>query len=191
MPGRRVDRSDELPDGRLTCVHQSFRVQRFISREDQNEFLVYTDGACLQNGKVNARAGCAFVCGSSMQNRQGFMSFRLEERGPTGEQHPQTSNRAELRAAIGGITNYMWKWTRNGWIIKGGNPVKNQDPWQSLLGLVELRYEKGMRVRFWHIPRNCNTEADRRAKTAVKYDPVSDFATFVGRKVLNPKHLCV
>lgn len=33
----------------------------FVSHQDYWELLAYTDGACINNGQANSRAGCAFV----------------------------------------------------------------------------------------------------------------------------------
>jgi hypothetical protein len=35
-------------------------VRRFINRRDATQVLVFTDGACLNNGGTNPQAGCAF-----------------------------------------------------------------------------------------------------------------------------------
>jgi ribonuclease HI len=74
---------------------------RFVRRSaPTEEMLIYTDGACLNNGQADPKAGCAFVFvpktpGVGNPVTYGEYSFRLENRGPTGEEAPQTSNRAE------------------------------------------------------------------------------------------------
>ncbi|KAM3070497.1 hypothetical protein ACMFMG_010320 [Clarireedia jacksonii] len=131
--------------------------ERIVRRSNPHEILIYTDGASLGNGTAEAKAGCGFVCGSGFK-----CDFRLEEVGPTGEPHQQTSNRAELRAVIGalesrawagdswgqwdriviatdssyvvsGITDWVHTWTTRGWVTSKGSPVKNQDLWERLL----------------------------------------------------------
>jgi ribonuclease HI len=88
----------------------------FVSHRDYREVLVYTDGACINNGEANSRAGCAFVTHCSdgtprlwnpprgAYSMQGTFFFRLEDVGPTGLRAIQT-NRAELRAALAAL---MW-----------------------------------------------------------------------------------
>jgi ribonuclease HI len=77
--------------------------------------LIYTDGACLDNGQQNPRAGCGFVFRPSTPASpdgepafDGTVSFRLESKCPRGTTQPQTSNRAELRAVIGALQFRAW-----------------------------------------------------------------------------------
>ncbi|RHZ63237.1 uncharacterized protein CDV56_108072 [Aspergillus thermomutatus] len=165
---------------------------RFINPSKPSEFLIFTDGACLNNGAAHPRGGCAFVFKPSTADRPGYLSFQLEEKGPTGESHKHTSNRAELRAVIGasrfrrwdgegckslvfatdseyvveGATNWIQGWMRRGWKTSTGEPVKNKDLWQCLLGECERWADNGVKISFWRIPRELNKEADRWAKDA-------------------------
>jgi ribonuclease HI len=100
---------------------------RFARQSNPSEFLIYTDGACSENGDKNARGGCAFVyrpetspsmippktsSGHSTRSMNlhtlGASKFRLESRGPAGEAAPQTSNRAELRAVVAALGYRLW-----------------------------------------------------------------------------------
>ncbi|CAG7967516.1 unnamed protein product [Penicillium nalgiovense] len=183
-------------------------VYRFIRRNDETQFLIYTDGACLDNGGANPRAGCCFVYRNSTQDPKicGYTSFPLEKQGPTGIEHPQTSNRAELRAVIAamrfrvwtgegcrclviatdseyvveGITKWVKGWMRNNWKISTGAPVKNKDLWECLLGEVERWDEEGMRIQFWCIPREWNAEADQHAKVAATESAPREFQDIRG-----------
>ncbi|KAF7914514.1 uncharacterized protein EAF01_000920 [Botrytis porri] len=130
---------------------------RFIRRTDPNEILIYTDGSCLSNGLASPRAGCGFVISPHHK-----INFRLENTGPTGEMHRQTSNCAELRAVLAALEYRAWQgdnfasWTRiviatdseyvslgateriNGWAQRGwrtsaGTEVKNLDLWKRLV----------------------------------------------------------
>ncbi|KAJ1713386.1 hypothetical protein G4B84_011354 [Aspergillus flavus NRRL3357] len=74
------------------CTNASPNVSRFIHRTNPKQFLIYTDGACLNNGGANPKAGCGIVF---KPDDAGYLRFPLENEGPTGEAHPQTSNRAE------------------------------------------------------------------------------------------------
>ncbi|PVH87870.1 ribonuclease H-like protein [Cadophora sp. DSE1049] len=87
----------------------------FVAFRDTGEMLVYSDGACSNNGKAMARGGCSFVfrCSDDVprpwnipQNAycmHGAFFFRLEDVGPTNKREQPTSNRAELRAAIAAL----------------------------------------------------------------------------------------
>lgn len=186
------------------------RVHRFIRHTDSTQLLVYTDGACLNNGSKNPQGGCAFVYRPAMPGRLGHVGFHLESKGPTGQHHQQTSNRAELRAVLGalrfrywtgegfksiviatdseyvveGATKWVRGWVRKGWKTSYGQPVKNKDLWQALLGEFERWSECGLKVKFWRIPRNLNTEADRWAKDAAeKQSSLDEFMDINGMLV--------
>jgi ribonuclease HI len=74
---------------------------RFIRTDNNRQLLIYTDGARSENGSAEARGDCAFVYKNCSQfPTSGLVSLPLGMRGPTGEIHQHTSNRAELRAVI-------------------------------------------------------------------------------------------
>ena len=87
----------------------------FVAHRDYRELLVYTDGACANNGQAGSQSGCAFVthCSDGIPapwyppkgayHMHGIFFFRLEDVGPTGSREKQTSNRAELRAVLAGL----------------------------------------------------------------------------------------
>ncbi|KAK2761969.1 RNase h domain protein [Colletotrichum kahawae] len=129
-------------------------VLRFINRYDKSEALIYTDGACLDNGAANARGGCAFVFKPTYSEKEsGVVSLRLEDQGPGGEIYQHTSNRAELRAVIAalrfrewygegfktiviatdstyvvnGATDWVRAWMCKDWHLSTGGRVKNRD----------------------------------------------------------------
>ncbi|KAL2801780.1 ribonuclease H-like domain-containing protein [Aspergillus granulosus] len=183
-------------------------VLRFLHATNTRQFLIYTDGACLGNGQANPRAGCSFVFRPSTQQPEvhGYMRFRLESQGPTGEIHPQTSNRAELRAVIAalrfrfwpgegckslviatdseyvveGATSWVRGWLRRGWKTSTAAAVKNQDLWECLLHEIEQQNGRGLQVKFWRIPREWNTEADRHAKYAASEEAQDSFSDVFG-----------
>jgi ribonuclease HI len=67
-----------------------------------------TDGACLNNGQANPKAGWAFIHGLNLENRPLVVSGRLEEQGPRADDCIQSSNRAELRAVIAALGFRHW-----------------------------------------------------------------------------------
>ncbi|KAJ5711299.1 ribonuclease H-like domain-containing protein [Penicillium malachiteum] len=144
-------------------------VERFIHRRTPSIFLVYTDGSCLGNGGRNPKAGCSIIF-RPLENSKGDIipdSFRfaLENKGPQNDEHPQTSNRAELRAAIAacqfrawtkegfttmviatgseyvveGIMGWIRGWIRRDWKTTKGHLVKNRDLWDCLRHLGRSR----------------------------------------------------
>lgn len=162
---------------------------RFYNRYNPSEILVYTDGACSHNGTRDASGGCGFVFKST---EGGPVGLKLEDRGTDGKVYHQTSNRAELRAALAALRYRAWygegvksiviatdstyvahgatSWARNwlseGWRLSSGELVKNRDLWEALLLEVEKLNDRGCGVSFWNIPRKWNIEADRIAKEA-------------------------
>lgn len=172
---------------------------RYVRNSDDKQLLIFTDGACLSNGGggVNiAQGGCGVVWGDALPDRPNActMSFRLEQQGPTADNYPETSNRAELRAVDGalqmrhwpgegfhsvviaadseyvvrGATEWCHKWLLNGWRFSKGTPVANRDLWESVLARVGTLQERGFRVLFWHIPRVLNARADEVAKRGAR-----------------------
>jgi ribonuclease HI len=69
-------------------------VRPFIRRTSSRELWIYSDGACLDNGRANPRAGFSFVYRNSTQETRisGHFRLPLEKKGPTGELHRQTSS---------------------------------------------------------------------------------------------------
>ncbi|KAK7409385.1 hypothetical protein QQX98_008447 [Neonectria punicea] len=169
-------------------------VVRFIRRDDAKQILIYADGACLNNGQANPKAGWAFYFKPGTDKNPGTVSSRLEARGPFDEEFGQTSNRAELRAIVGALRFRHWRgegfttmvlatdseyvaegatawtrgWVRKGWKTSMGANVKNKDLWEALLGEVERWDSHGLKIQFWRIPRGLNTVADRAAKQAAE-----------------------
>lgn len=165
---------------------------------DKGRLLLYTDGACLNNGNHDPRGGWAVYFG--MATRAGVVnsaSGRLENQGPFGDHSIATSNRAELRAAIAALRLNDWKqegyhtiviatdstyvldgatawtkgWVRNGWKLQRGDNVKNRDLWEMLLGEVERWKSQGVDVCLLKIPRGSNGNADYTAKEAARTMP--------------------
>lgn len=180
---------------------------RFIHRGHPDSFLIYTDGSCLSNGRGDARAGCAFFFEPALPDHtSSTVSFRLENEGPTGEMHRQTSNRAELRAVIAasrflpwhlegfttlviatdseyvvnGATDWVSSWCQNGWTASNGHRILNEDLWRCLFGEVERWHDLGLRIEFWRIPREWNDIADRAARNAARLHEQDSFVDHDG-----------
>ncbi|KAI1117113.1 ribonuclease H-like protein [Nemania sp. NC0429] len=160
----------KLFPGKLTSTHLS----RYIHRHDQGMALAFADGACLNNGKPNPKAGWAFVHGPGFAGQPAHIaSGRLENKGPLGGPSIQSNNRAELRAVIAalqfrgwnsdgvhtlviatdseyvaiGSTEWAISWVRDGWRRAGQEIVKNQDLWEILLDEVKRLDGEGLRIQ--------------------------------------------
>ncbi|KAI8669629.1 RNase H type-1 domain-containing protein [Fusarium keratoplasticum] len=156
--------------GRRASPH----VYRFIRRNNLDEFLIFADGVCLENGGSNPRAGWAIYFKPVTDRDSGIVSGRLGKFGPWGDYHEQTNNRAELRAVLAalrfrywpgegftklviatdseyvvkGATEWVSGWLWNGWRTSNRGAVKNRDLWEALLGEFERLGELGLKVEF-------------------------------------------
>ncbi|KAI1151401.1 ribonuclease H-like protein [Nemania diffusa] len=178
-------------------------MERFTYRHDRTKILIYTDGACVNNGQDGAKAAWAFHFGPEPDART--CSGRLENKGPFGDDCAQTSNRAELRAALAALRARQWsddgyrtvviasdseylvkgasewvrKWTDNHWKTSGGKNVANRDLWEMLLGEAERYEEENLAIEFWRIERNMNEITDAAAKKATLKTDHESFDDFM------------
>lgn len=147
-----------------------------------NTYIAYVDGACINNGQSNARAGW----GALIHSPKGAT---LEIAGPL-EGERQTNQRAELTAAImalkaigtpaqfniysdseyvvKGINEWMKDWKARGWKTASKKPVQNLDLWldmEALLGIhqVNISWVKG------HSGHPGNDKADALAENAAMF----------------------
>jgi ribonuclease HI len=134
---------------------------------------IYTDGGCIGNPGPGGYAA--------------ILRYNTQEKELVGRYRQTTNNRMELRAAIAalesltrpctvelytdssylrnGITTWVLRWQRNGWLTANKSPVKNQDLWQRLLVAIarhqiEWHWTKG------HASDPDNVRADRLANAA-------------------------
>lgn len=180
-PSPQAKPSDLFHDAINGCSVPAFRI---IRKSNKREMLMFIDGSSLGNGTPNARAGYGVKW-----NKDYHLSRRLEGTGP------ETSNRAELRAAIVALGLRAWdgegfdkvvlacdseyvvlgicerieRWKQRGWTTAAGTPVMNKDLWELLLAKLEVLDDRGVLVQFWQIPRELN-EADSLAKEGASQD---------------------
>lgn len=109
-----VPPTDKTPQSLFTLgntQHVGNTSGRFIRHSNQSQVLVYTDGACLNNGQNSPVGGCAIVFkgGTSPEAvKVGVTLFCLEDRSPFGITYPHTSNRAKLHAIIAALQYRVW-----------------------------------------------------------------------------------
>lgn len=69
---------------------------------------------------------------------------------------------------VKGITEWVFKWKRNGWKTCRGGPVANRNLWRALdLRVRQLESKHQLLVQFWHVPRWANEDADQEANRAL------------------------
>lgn len=82
-----------------------------------NEILIYTSASCInQHTSPDARSAASSVIFKPTgldSSGPRSIALRLERRGPTGQEYPQESNRAHLRAAIAALQCRQWR--EEGW----------------------------------------------------------------------------
>jgi ribonuclease HI len=64
------------------------------------------------------------------------------------------------------MTDWIYKWSGNGWISSRGEPVVNQDLIREALGLDDDVAREG-RVRYTWIPRERNQPADEKCNSCL------------------------
>lgn len=161
-----------------------------------NGLVVFTDGACIHNGKPNAKAAFACVWPDAPKYDVGM-------RVPLNE--PQTNNRAEYKAfmhaleqadghidvhgtqplivytdsklMIDTFTKWFRGWQKNNWRKSDGAKIANVDLIQSIVERMNKR-----KVTFHHVPAHTgkkdwasvyNDKVDKLARESIIADPAS------------------
>ena len=150
-----------------------------------NKLIIFTDGACINNGKQNAKAGYGIH----------FPNNELNDISEHFIKSPITNQRAELYAilialekiinidnknielytdsqySIDCLTKWVKTWTRNGWKSKLNKPVKNQDIIKSIVNILN-----NYNISFHHVKAHtnktdfisvCNAKADKLATSGI------------------------
>ena len=152
-----------------------------LNLDDPNIPIVYTDGACSENGKKNARAGYGVWWGDGNPLN---LSCKLEGL--------QTNNRGEIAAVdaaikqaikqkykkivlctdstfvIDSITKYSQKWIRNNWTKLDGNQVIHKKEFSEILNNL-----KSVEVIWKHV----------KAHRGIRGNEMADKLAVSGRKI--------
>lgn len=179
---------DELGENKPR--ENTVQIQRkHVDTKEIKPLIVFTDGACIHNGKPNAKAAYACVWVDYPQYNIGI---------PISSHEAQTNNRAEYRAflhamaqadqldesktqelhvytdsqlMIDSCTKWLQGWKRKGWKKSDGSPVANVD----LLSMIDDKM-KHRRVKFTHVRAHTgkndwqslhNDMVDRLARSAI------------------------
>ncbi|XP_030765882.1 ribonuclease H1-like [Sitophilus oryzae] len=144
-------------------------------------FEVYTDGACVNNGKSNARAGIGVWFGENsclnisepVQGRATNIAAEIQAacaalRVLNKLGHKKVRIYTDSEFTINCITKWMNNWKRNGWTVSNGGMVKNKGD----LVVLDNLCQKFEHVDWVHCPAHSgvrgNEEADRLAKIGVQ-----------------------
>ncbi|KAF6039244.1 RNASEH1 [Bugula neritina] len=153
-------------------THDTAKKAKVQDSTDVSIPVVYTDGACFNNGKSNAQAGIGVWWGP---NDKRNLSRRLPGR--------QTNNRAEIQAAceaveqakelgytrleirtdsqfmISSMTQWIYGWKKRDWQLSGGGgPVKNMEDFKRLDGLCS-----DVKITWTHVKGHSGIEGNEQA----------------------------
>ena|SRR5258706_9109972 len=151
---------------------------------------IYVDGGCRGNGKPGS-VGAAAAVFKLRYGGQNSWTRILPRYPPPTNQRAEISaiilaleqaleKYAELdsnpwldvkiysdsKYAIGCMTDWVYKWCKNGWVNAAGNEVANRDLIQKASDLDDKLKEEGSVEYIW-IPRHENEEADRLCNQAM------------------------
>ncbi|VDO50515.1 unnamed protein product [Haemonchus placei] len=122
--------------------------------------VVYTDGACSNNGRCEAKAGFGVfwgknhvdnlygpVLGAPTNNRGELQAVDQALKQAINKKLPAIVLRTDSKLLINSLDNYMDKWKRNSWKTYDGKDVLNQD----LLRSIDESTRKIL-VKFEYVP---------------------------------------
>lgn len=145
---------------------------------------IYVDGGCRGNGQPGSIGAAAALFKFRSGGHRAWTKRLPRYPPPTNQRAEITAiilaldqaleKFAELRSsprldvkiysdskyAIGCMTDWIYKWSRNGWINAAGNEVANRDLIQEASDLDDRLREEGSVQYIW-IPRAENEDADR------------------------------
>ena len=151
---------------------------------------IYVDGACRGNGQPGARGAAAAVFKHRFGGHNAWTRTLPRRPPPTNQRAEITAIILALelalekldelctnpmldvkiysdsRYAIGCMTEWVYKWSRNGWINSAGNEVANRDLIEEASDLDDRLKEEGTVEYIW-IPREKNQDADRYCNEAL------------------------
>jgi len=141
------------------------------------EVEIYTDGACSGNPGPGGYGAILF--------------YGEHQKEISGGEKATTNNRMEIQAVIEALQllkepckatiysdsayvvncfqqNWLKGWLRNGWKNSKGQPVENQDLWQSLWALMQKHTVAYVKVK-GHSDNKWNNRCDELAREAIRH----------------------
>ncbi|KAF7117549.1 hypothetical protein CNMCM5793_006601 [Aspergillus hiratsukae] len=174
------------PGSRRKCPHCKVHVSH-------NDYIVVAvDGACSNNGKDAARSSYGVFWGHN-----NVLNTAVPVEGERHHTNQVAELRACMRALLDvvhvkslfedqggalnavviksdseylvrGVTDWLPKWKRNGWKNCRGLDVVNWEHFKAIERLIEGLEEQKILVKFWHVPRKNNRDADAMAKAVLR-----------------------
>ncbi|TQN72678.1 Ribonuclease H [Colletotrichum shisoi] len=154
-----------------------------------NCIVIAVDGVCRGNGTANAIAAVGVYVGEDSPYN---VSVVLDEPSPTnqiaelragyyglinaldiqearvqGTKLTQVVIKADSEYLVKGMTEWIFRWEKNGYRTAKGTTVVNANLFRLLLRLVSRLNDRDVEVLFCHVKRRDNTEADGCANRAL------------------------
>ncbi|KAG9233658.1 ribonuclease H1 [Amylocarpus encephaloides] len=139
---------------------------------------IYVDGGCRNNGYSNA-IGAAAACFMLRFGNRGEIYARTL---PPLEKYNNLDTNpyiyltiySDSRYAVGCMNEWIYRWSKNGWVNAAGNEVANRDLIEKVSDLDDRLKEEGDVTYVW-VPRGENMDADEACnemlnKASRKYD---------------------
>ncbi|VDM64053.1 unnamed protein product [Angiostrongylus costaricensis] len=148
--------------GAAVCYGLLFFTCGFYSNSEiwKDAVVVYTDGACPNNGRGTAKAGYGIywgpghedntygcVHGAQTNNRGELLAVDIALKQAIRNKIPCIVVRTDSQLLIKSMDVYMEKWKKNSWKTSSGGEVKNQD----LLRSIDASTRK-LHVKFEYVP---------------------------------------
>jgi len=161
--------------------------------------IIAVDGACRNNGTAEAIAAAGVFVGDESKYNDSFILrvskptnqiaelsagiLGLEKalvirnkgsKGVNGGVLSQVVIKADSEYLVKGMTEWVFRWNKNGYRTSRGTPVANAQLFRKLEELVAKLNELNVEVLFWHVPRSRNEDADEWANKALDDDSDED-----------------
>ncbi|KAL9630285.1 MAG: hypothetical protein Q9204_004799 [Flavoplaca sp. TL-2023a] len=159
--------------------------------------LIFTDGACRSNGQSGATAGIGVAMGTvekwqyaipittNMDHGQRRTSQRAELLAalsglqlivaivqlnqPGNDERKSWVIATDSEYVVKGMTEWLPAWKNNKLRNRRNAKPANLDLFLQLDAALSIGESKGIKVGFWHVPRENNTIADKLAKEAAQF----------------------
>lgn len=149
--------------------------------------VIKVDGACPGNGTHYARAGLGVYFGPNsrynhcerLDGRQtnqraeilaAYRALQLCQTAREYDGHDWMDHIvlvSDSEYVVKSMTVWIHKWVQNGWRNAQGYDLTNKEELQDLDELIDELDGEGVKVEFWQVPREYNTEADHLAGEGV------------------------
>ncbi|KAJ1357707.1 hypothetical protein KIN20_015903 [Parelaphostrongylus tenuis] len=154
---QRSDRKRKTSESLPELSHSTKRTEDCYSGIWKDAAIVYTDGACSNNGRGTAKAGYGIywgpdhrdnaygpVHGAATNNRGELLAVDIALKQAIQKKLQRIVVRTDSQLLIKSMDEYMKKWKKNSWRTSTGGEVKNQDLLRSIdasTGKIQVKFE--------------------------------------------------